>query len=178
MKRKRKPAIYSAKIKTEQLRIKNAPREEFRKILVEIPFSAYEVEILSDGRKVCITKPGGKSVWGRMQIHDFMVWILNESDNELWRISHEEIFNDLKNKMNQNSTEAKKVILALKRVHAGEEPEEVLSENPQLGKSLQGYAPDLILKVYKWIWGQEDCNYPNGEGRNMSMNAIMEEIYR
>ncbi|MCX9081715.1 MAG: hypothetical protein OIN83_05920 [Candidatus Methanoperedens sp.] len=80
--------------------------------------------------------------------------------------------------MNQNSTEAKKVILALKRVHEGEEPEEVLNENAQLGKSLQGYAPDLILKVYKWIWGQEDCNYPNGEGRNMSMNAIMEEIFR
>jgi len=169
---KGKPAIYSAKIKTEPLRIKNAPREEFRKNLVKIPLGSYDVETLSDGRKVCITKPGRKG------IHDFMVWILNESNNELWRISHEEIFTDLENKMTQNSTEAKKVILALKRVHAGEEPEDVLSENPQLGKSLQVYAPDLLLKVYKWIWGQEDCNYPKGEGRNMSMNAILEKIYR
>ncbi|PWB53991.1 MAG: hypothetical protein C3F06_05455 [Candidatus Methanoperedenaceae archaeon] len=174
----KKPAIYSAKLNKTPLRIRNATREEFRKKLVEIPFSGYEVETLSDGRKICITKPGGKNVYGRMQIHDFMVWIHDESNNELWRISHEEIFNDLKNKMNQNITEAKKVILALKRVHAGEEPEEVLSENAKLGKSLQGYAPDLILKVYKWIWGQEDCNYPKGEGRNMSMNAIMDEIYR
>lgn len=173
----RKPAIYNAKIKKIPLRIRNAPREEFRKTLVEIPFSAYEVETLADGRKVCITKPGGKRVWGRMQIHDFMVWIQDEPKNELWRISHEEIFDDLENKMNQNSIEAKKVILALKRVHAGEEPEEILSENPCLGRSLQGYAPDLILKVYKWIWGQEDCNYPNGEGRDRSMNAIMKEIY-
>ncbi|MFZ3383453.1 MAG: hypothetical protein WA144_05970 [Candidatus Methanoperedens sp.] len=162
----------SAKIKTEKLRIKNALREEFRKKLVEIPSGSYNVEVLSDGRNVCITKPGYKGD------DDFIVWILIESDNELWRISHEEIFDDLKNKMDQNSNETKKVILALKRVHAGEEPEEVLSEYPQLGESLDGYATDLILKVYKWIWGQEDCNYPNGEGRNMSMNAIMEEIYK
>ncbi len=167
-KRKKKPTINTAKSKTEGLRIKNVPREEFRKKLVEIPSGSYEVEILSDGRNVCITKPGYKSA------DDFMVF-LNESNKE-WRISHEELFNDLKNKINQNSTEAKKVILALKRIHAGEEPEEVLSENPQLGESLHGYAPDLILKVYKWIWGQEDCNYPNGEGRNYSMNHIIYKI--
>ena len=168
----RKPAIYPTKIKTEPLKIKNAPREEFRKNLVKIPLGSYDVETLSDGRKVCIIKPGRKG------IHDFMVWIHNESKDELWRISHDEIFEDLKAKMKQNSGEAKKVILALKRVHAGDEPDEVLRENPDLGKSLNGYAPELILKVYKWIWGQEDCNYPTGEGRNMSMNAIMEKIYR
>jgi len=32
----------------------------------------------------------------------------------------------------------------------------------------------LLLKVYKWIWGQEDVNYPNGEGRWLSMNALIE----
>ncbi|MCZ7383928.1 MAG: hypothetical protein O8C62_07450 [Candidatus Methanoperedens sp.] len=174
----KKPAIYSAKLNKIPIRIRNATREEFRKKLIEIPFSGYEVETLSDGRKICITKPGGKNVYGRMQIHDFMVWIYNESKNELWRISHDEIFDDLKNKMEQNKSEAKRVILALKRVHAGEEPDEVIQENPDLGNSLDGYAPELILKVYKWIWGQEDCNYPTGEGRNMSMNAIMEEIYK
>lgn len=163
-----KPAIW---IKAEQLRIKNTPREEFRKKLEEIPVNSYEVELLSDGRIVYITKPGRKGV------HDFIVWILNESNKE-WRISHDEIFDDLRNKMTQNSTEAKKVILALKRVHEGEDPEDVLNENPLLGKSLKGYSLDLLLKVCKWIWGQEDCNYPNGEGRNMSMNAIMEEISR
>ncbi len=172
----KKPAIYTAKLNTIPLKMRNAPREEFRKKLVEIPFSGYEVEILSDGRKICITKPGGKNVYGRMQVHDFMVWIYNEHKNELWRISHDEIFEDLKAKMKQNSGEAKKVILALKRVHAGDEPDDVLRENPDLGKSLHGYAPELILKVYKWIWGQEDCNYPNGEGRNMSMNSIIKDI--
>lgn len=37
-----------------------------------------------------------------------------------------------------------------------------------------GLEAETILKVYKWIWGQEDCNYPNGEGRWLSMNNILE----
>lgn len=31
-----------------------------------------------------------------------------------------------------------------------------------------GELPELLLKAYKWIWGQEDCNYPDGKGRAMS----------
>ena len=27
---------------------------------------------------------------------------------------------------------------------------------------------------YKWIWGQEDVNYPNGEGRFLSWGAYKE----
>lgn len=170
------PAVYKSKLDIISLHIQNAPREEFRKQLVEIPFLGYEVETLSDGRKICITKPGGKRVYGRMQIHDFMVWINDESKGELWRISHEEIFEDIKNKMNQNSDEATEVILELKRVHEGEEPDKILQDNPSLGESLEGFSPELIMKVYKWIWGQEDCNYPTGEGRDMSMNKIMKNI--
>ena len=39
-------------------------------------------------------------------------------------------------------------------------------ENPN------GELPELLLKAYKWIWGQEDCNYPEGEGREMSMSLL------
>jgi len=35
-----------------------------------------------------------------------------------------------------------------------------------------GEPPDVLLKAYKWIWGQEDCNYPEGKGREMSMSDI------
>jgi len=28
--------------------------------------------------------------------------------------------------------------------------------------------------IYKWIWGQEDCNYPDGEGRDISMKLLRE----
>jgi len=37
-----------------------------------------------------------------------------------------------------------------------------------------GEPIEILLKSYKWIWGQEDVNYPNGEGRDMSMKSILE----
>jgi len=37
-----------------------------------------------------------------------------------------------------------------------------------------GEHPEVLLKAYKWIWGQEDCNYPEGEGRERSMKGIRE----
>ncbi len=160
------PAVYPAKIDKIPLRIQNAHREEFRKKLDEIPFRGYEVETLSDGRKVCITKPGGKNRFGQMKISDFMVWIYDESKGELWRISHKEIFNDLEEKGKVNPEETIKIIDALERVFVGEEPYDILKtaklNNPT------GESPELLLKTYKWIWGQEDCNYPNLKGRNMS----------
>jgi hypothetical protein len=38
---------------------------------------------------------------------------------------------------------------------------------------LPGEHIEVLLKSYKWIWGQEDVNYPTGEGRDMSMKGIL-----
>ena len=37
-----------------------------------------------------------------------------------------------------------------------------------------GENPEALLKAYKWIWGQEDVNFPTGEGRTMSWNGLKE----
>ena len=37
-----------------------------------------------------------------------------------------------------------------------------------------GESPETLIKVYKWIWGQEDVNYPAGEGRLMSWHSFVE----
>ena len=55
-----KKNIYKHEIELTNLKIKNKPREEFRKLLENIKYKGYEVEDLSDGRKIVITKPGGK----------------------------------------------------------------------------------------------------------------------
>lgn len=73
-------------------------------------------------------------------------------------------------KGNADPKGAIKIIDALESVCNGEEPNSVL-ERMELA-SFTGEAPEVLLKVYKWIWGQEDCNYPNGEGREMSMKDI------
>jgi len=51
-------------------------------------------------------------------------------------------------------------------VYNGEDPNQIL-EDADL-KNLSGESPEVLLKAYKWIWGQEDVNYPAGKGRAMS----------
>jgi len=164
--------IYTHEIELINLKIKNRPREEFRELLEKVKYRGYEVEQLTDGKKIVITKPGGKFVFGRVKREDFMVWVYNPNESILWLISHKDIYNDLEEKGEIDSKETIKIIDALERVFDGEEPDEVL-KNSELTIS-SGEPPEVLLKAYKWIWGQEDCNYPEGEGREMSMKSIKE----
>jgi len=127
---------------------------------------------LADGRKIVITKPGGKFVFGKVKREDFMVFVYNPDDSSLWLISHKDIYNDLEEKGEINPKETVKIINALEKVFNGEEPDNVLQET-ELNRII-GEPPEVLLKAYKWIWGQEDCNYPEGEGREMSMKGIRE----
>lgn len=138
----------------------------------QIKYKGYKVEDLADGRKIVITKPGGKFVFGTVKREDFMVWVFNESDSTLWLISHKDILEDLEMKGSEDPEETLKIIDALERVYNGEEPDIVLRSSPL--RVLPGENPELLLKVYKWIWGQEDCNYPNHKGRGMSWELILD----
>ncbi len=164
--------IYTHEIELMHLEIRNKPREQFRKLLENVKYRGYEVEELADGRKIVITKPGGKFVFGKVKREDFMVWVYDPSESTLWLISHKDIYNDLEEKGRVDPEETIKVIDALETVFSGGEPNEVLKitklDNPN------GEPPEVLLKAYKWIWGQEDCNYPEGEGREMSMKGIRE----
>ncbi len=164
--------IYKHEIELTNLRIKNRPREEFRKLLEKIKYRGYEVEQLSDGRKIVITKPGGKFTFGKIRREDFMVWVYNPNDLTLWLISHKDIYNDLEEKGKVNPSRTIKIIDALEKVFNGEDPDDVL-KNTKLDNPT-GEPPEVLLKAYKWVWGQEDCNYPEGEGREMSMKGIRE----
>lgn len=167
-----KKNLYTHEIELKNLKIKNRPREEFRKLLEKVMYRGYEVEQLADGRKIVITKPGGKFVYGKVRREDFMVWVYNPIDSTLWLISHKDIYSDLEEKGKVNYEETIKTIDALEQVFNGKEPDDVLKTTSLI--SLCGEPPEVLLKSYKWIWGQEDCNYPEGEGREMSMKSIRE----
>jgi len=167
-----KKNIYQHEIELANLRIRNRPREEFRRILEKVKYRGYEVEQLKDGRKVVITKPGGKFTYGKIRREDFMVWIYNPEDFTLWLISHKDIYKDLEEKGKVNPRETINIIDALERVFNGEEPDDVLN-SVDLSNPV-GEPAELLLKAYKWIWGQEDCNYPEGMGREMSMRTLRE----
>jgi len=153
--------IYFHSIDLKKLKIKNTNRSEFVKLLERIEYRGYEVESISDGRKIVIAKPGGKQSWGRISKEDFFVFIYDHKEGSLWQITHKQIFEDLETKGKENPTEAIKIINALERVYNGEDPDDFLSKTEF--KNPVGESPEALLKAYKWIWGQEDVNY-QGEG--------------
>jgi hypothetical protein len=171
--KKIKKNIYTHEIELSNLQIKNRPREEFKILLEKVKYRGYEVDRLLDGRKIVITKPGGKFVFGKVKREDFMVWVYSPSNSTLWLISHKDIYNDLEEKGNVNPRETIKIIDALEEVFDGKEPNEVL-ESTDLSNPC-GEPPEVLLKAYKWIWGQEDCNYPGGKGRAMSWEGWKRE---
>lgn len=167
-KKKARINIYKHSIDLSDLKIKNQPKDKFREALEKIKYRGYEVEQISDGRKIIITKPGGKLSFGTVRRDDFMVWIYNPEEESLWLISHANISDDLKEKSASNPKEALRIIESLERVYNGEEPDGILNKIKLVNPC--GEAPEVLLKAYKWIWGQEDCNYPppKYKGRAMS----------
>lgn len=168
--------LFRHKVHLIPLRLENSERNQFCAKLMDIPYLLYEVEKLSTGEKILVNKPGGKRNFGRLARNDFMVFIFNPQNEELWLISHKEIFEDLKQKYQVNPLETEKVIYGLLDVCNGKEPEIVMTERNF--SCICGLAAETLLKVYKWIWGQEDCNYQSekADGRWKSMNAILEEF--
>lgn len=166
--------LFNYNVKLIPLDIKNKDQNTFRVELINIPYLLYEVEQISTGEKIVINKPGGKRSWGRLSRNDFMVFIYSPDNEGLWLISHNEILEDLRLKYQTNKKETENLIYGLLDVCKGAEPDNVIS-NRNL-KNINGLEIEKLLKVYKWIWGQEDCNYPNAEGRWLSMNAILKEF--
>lgn len=165
-----KPFRYDAHLVV--LNVPNSEQERFRKRLLDIPYLLYEVETLSNGDKIVINKPGGKRSFGRLCRDDFMVFIYHLSDNTLWLISHAELYDDIMRKKDYDLDKALEIVHGLYLTCCGQEPNEVITN---LGlTNLVGLPIETILKVYKWIWGQEDCNYPTKQGRWLSMNAILD----
>lgn len=166
--------LFNHNVQLVPLNIKNAEQNTFRMELMNVPYLLYEVETLSTGEKIVINKPGGKRSWGRLSRNDFMVFIYSPDNEGLWLISHPEILKDLKLKYQADKKETENIIYGLLDVCNGLEPDNVII-NRKL-KNINGIETEKLLKVYKWIWGQEDCNYPTAEGRWLSMNAILAEF--
>ncbi|MDY3338804.1 hypothetical protein PG279_06385 [Riemerella anatipestifer] len=165
--------LYKHSIDLKKITIENDAKSNFIQKLEEIEYRGYEVEQLQDGRKIVITKPGGKSVYGHSKKEDFLVYIFNPEDSSLWQITHKQILEDLKLKSTESVSETLKLIDLLERVLNGEEPQQFINEINLL-QFKNGECPESIIKVYKWIWGQEDVNYPNGKGRFLSWEHIDE----
>ncbi len=109
-----------------------------------------------------------------MRKEDFFVFIYNPLEQSLWQITHKQICEDIREKAKTDKVATIKILEAFERVYEGEDPDDILQAlvltNPI------GENPEALLKAYKWIWGQEDVNYPTGKGRSIRSVAGNEGI--
>lgn len=163
--------IYRHIIDLKKIVIKNSVKEIFSNELISLPYRGYEVETLRNGDKIVITKSGGKvTKLGQPMKEDFLVFVFNPSENSLWQITHKQIITDVKEKGKEDREKTIKLIKLLEKTFNGEEPNDFLEDILELDFST-GATSETLIKAYKWIWEQEDVNYPNGKGRLMSWEA-------
>jgi len=127
----------------------------------------YFVEKLEDGRSVYLLRPAylNKGI-------DFQVTVERFKNGKDARPSHKDIFSDLKLKKSENPEEFKQLLKAIKRVWDCEDLDTV---RKQYNFSFrEGFSVELILKVLKWLFIEQDITYSNYDGRGMLYRAILD----
>ena len=143
--------------------------QEFPQIPLRFPFPQskylYFVETLKDGNRIYLERPAN--------LHngfDFLINVENINFSTTNRIkynpSHDNIFNDLKAKKTESQEKYKKLYKLIEDVYNCKEIEDT---NLQFNS---GYPVDLILKVAKWFFIEQDIRYWNYSGRAMFMSGV------
>lgn len=125
----------------------------------------YYVETLEDGNRIYLERPAN--------LHngfDFLINVENINFSTTSRIkhnpSHDNIFNDLLAKQVESSEKYAELYKLIEDVYNCKEIKETdLRFNT-------GYPVDLILKVAKWFFIEQDIRYWNYSGRAMFMSGI------
>ena len=124
----------------------------------------YFVEKISDGTRVFLRRPAN--------LHngfDFVVRVENVNfapNGKRFRDapSHEDIIHDLKLKRKEDAVEYKKLHVILKSVF---ECKEVSVANVRRIRLTKGLNVELLVKVLKWLFIEQDIRYWNYSGREM-----------
>lgn len=129
----------------------------------------YFVEKLADNRRIFLLRPTylNKGI-------DFQVWVERFKDGLDKRPSHDDIINDLEIKKAENPKEFKALFEAIQRIWNCEDPDKVLKG--YTFSFMNGFSVELILKVLKWLFIEQDITYWNYDGRGMLLKAIRDEI--
>jgi hypothetical protein len=129
----------------------------------------YIVETLQPGESVYLTRPATINKGFDFVIHVENHTFMNNQDNP----KHDDIFNDLREKKNSSPTAYAVLLNALTDVFNCKDPNGIYTNYLQELSSLShGLHPELILKVVKWLFIEQDIRYWNWSGRHMFMGGI------
>jgi len=133
----------------------------------------YFVEKLKDSRCIYLTRPAPLKLG-----FDFLIHVEGETfkrggDNP----AHDDIRDDLMCKKKENPTKYRKLHEMMMRVYENcEEPDEILKDSELGFKS--GLSIEIILKVLKWFFIQQDIRYWNYSGREMYKREILDKVLK
>lgn len=147
--------ISLEKINAKQLNILNEDRIIFIEKVKNIFLGYYNVEIIPEGYIIILKFLGKSSDDILIQVHNG----INIAD----KLSYGDLGKDWIKKIRKDPEETLKILEALKLVLDGKEPNDILKTTKF--NNISGYSTELLLKFYKWLYIQEDLNYPNGMGR-------------
>lgn len=169
--------------KKETFRVKgNLSREELRrqvveKFLLETPGTGtgfdtsrytYYVEQLQDGSQIYLTRPAYLKKGFDFLIHVEGRIFLTGQDYP----KHEDIFRDLRAKKKAPDL-CKRLHKAITEVYNCREPDEILKDYSDVS-FMSGFSVELILKVLKWFFIEQDIRDWNYSGRGMLKSALDE----
>lgn len=122
----------------------------------------YYVEKLQDGHRIYLTRPAYLKKGFDFLIHVEGKVFMTGKDFP----KHNDIFEDLKKKREENPTLFKRLHEAMTRVYNSQDPEEVLKDLDNL-KFKSGFTVELMLKTLKWFFIEQDIRDWNYSGRGM-----------
>lgn len=129
----------------------------------------YIVETLTTGEKVYLTRPVPLNKGFDFIIHVEGLTFMNGRDNP----RHQDITEDLERKKQTNLKAFNRLKNALEDVFLCEDPDDIY---PKYAKELvfsdEGFSSELILKVVKWFFIEQDVRYWNWSGRKMFMEGM------
>lgn len=135
----------------------------------------YIVEKTQNGVEIYLKRPARLNKGMDFEVH--AVNTIFENMNNKGQIrrsskpSHSTIIRDLDTKKRENPLEYKKIFSILERIFNCTEvsDSEIMSLNFKTG-----YPVELIIKIIKWLFIEQDITYWNWSGRNMFYSAIKE----
>jgi len=127
----------------------------------------YNVETLTNGNRIYLTRPVPLNKGFDFIIHVENYKFMNGKDNP----RHDDLANDLKNKKQTNGTGYQHLLTLINLIFLCNDPEDVLRKE-RVPTFEGGFSAELLLKVLKWFFIEQDVRYWNWSGRHMLMSGI------
>lgn len=183
VKTKKKAKINETKT---NISIKETSREEYHRQLItlfleenhgtsqEWNYYDYYVETGKNGKRVYLHRPAyknkGMDFEVRVEDYQFRYGKYGNIISSGNRPSHDEIWNDVKAKVDEIPNDREKLKELITQVYNCEEPNEDMVNSCSF---TTGLPLDLLLYTIKWLFIEQDMTYWNQSGREMNYNGLM-----